>query len=43
MGVSHYPEDGHELQPLIQSADERLYDAKRAGKNRVVGAQGAAA
>ncbi len=37
MGISHYPEDGKELEPLIQVADERLYHAKRAGKNRVLG------
>ena len=38
MGVSHFPDDGRELEPLVQSADERLYRAKRAGKDRVVGA-----
>ena len=36
-GISHFPQDGAELEPLISSADGRLYDAKRAGKNRVVG------
>jgi diguanylate cyclase (GGDEF)-like protein len=37
MGVSHFPEDGRALEPLIRVADERLYRAKRAGKNQVVG------
>lgn len=37
MGISHFPEDGSQLEPLIKIADDRLYQAKRAGKNRVVG------
>lgn len=37
MGISHFPEDGRELEPLIQVADERLYRAKREGKDRVYG------
>jgi two-component system cell cycle response regulator len=37
MGISHFPEDGRELAPLVQRADERLYRAKREGKNRVIG------
>lgn len=36
MGISHYPEDGRELEPLVEVADRRLYRAKREGKNRIV-------
>ena len=36
IGLSHYPEDGDALQPLIERADTRLYRAKSEGKNRVV-------
>ena len=39
MGVSHYPQDGRVLDSLVQKADERLYMAKRAGKDRVVGGE----
>jgi diguanylate cyclase (GGDEF)-like protein len=35
MGLSHFPQDGSELGSLVQAADERLYRAKRSGKNRV--------
>lgn len=37
MGVSHFPEDGADLESLVQKADERLYRAKADGKNRVYG------
>ena len=42
MGVSHYPEEGRELETLVAKADERLYRAKRDGKDRVCGDDGAA-
>lgn len=35
MGISHFPEDGRELSPLVQTADDRLYRAKGEGKNRI--------
>ena len=37
MGISHYPHYGTQLEALVQAADERLYRAKREGKNRVIG------
>jgi two-component system, cell cycle response regulator len=37
MGISHFPQDGKQLEALVQVADERLYRAKREGKNRVYG------
>lgn len=35
-GIASYPEDGDSAEDLLVRADERLYVAKRAGKNRVV-------
>ncbi len=35
IGVSSYPEHGTELDTLIKSADDALYQAKKTGKNRV--------
>jgi diguanylate cyclase (GGDEF)-like protein len=35
IGVSVYPEDGQETQALIDKADQALYAAKNAGRNRV--------
>ena len=35
IGVASFPEDGQVELELIRRADQRLYEAKRAGKNRV--------
>ncbi len=35
IGVCSYPEHGEDVDRMIQAADEAMYDAKRAGKNRV--------
>jgi len=36
IGVSSYPEHGSDVESMIRAADEAMYKAKRAGKNRVV-------
>jgi diguanylate cyclase (GGDEF)-like protein len=36
VGLACYPEDGQALDDLVRRADEALYAAKRAGRNRVV-------
>jgi diguanylate cyclase (GGDEF)-like protein len=35
IGVSSYPEHGEDVEMMIRAADEAMYTAKRAGKNRV--------
>jgi len=37
IGVAAWPEDGTTVDALLDVADARLYDAKRAGRNRVIG------
>lgn len=34
-GVATYPEDGNDVDPLVEVADKRLYLAKQAGRNMV--------
>ncbi|MFA5389687.1 MAG: diguanylate cyclase, partial [Candidatus Omnitrophota bacterium] len=36
IGVSAFPEDGKSYDELIMKADERLYRAKREGKDKVI-------
>lgn len=35
-GMASYPEDGESVYELIQTADARLYEAKKQGRNRIV-------
>ncbi len=41
-GVATFPEDGKGLKQLLRAADQRMYDAKRAGGARVMGPAGIA-
>jgi diguanylate cyclase (GGDEF)-like protein len=40
IGVAEVPSDGTDMRTVIDCADQRLYQAKRAGRNRVVGPDG---
>lgn len=35
LGIAMYPEDGFDMEGLLQNADRAMYEAKRAGKNRI--------
>jgi diguanylate cyclase (GGDEF)-like protein len=37
IGISHCPRDGRDYETLFEAADKRLYEAKAAGRNCVVG------
>ncbi len=39
IGVAVFPEDGNTIDKLLTQADQRLYEAKRLGCNRVVGSK----
>jgi diguanylate cyclase (GGDEF)-like protein len=39
-GVGSWPTDGETFEQVLARVDERLYEAKRLGRNRVVGPKG---
>lgn len=43
IGVATFPEDGRTGEQVLTSADQAMYVAKRAGRNRVIGARGSIA
>jgi two-component system cell cycle response regulator len=38
-GVASFPQDGEDAAELLAAADERMFEAKREGRNRVVAGQ----
>ncbi|RJQ41398.1 MAG: GGDEF domain-containing protein [Nitrospiraceae bacterium] len=38
IGLSSFPDDGDSAEGILRAADEALYEAKRAGRNRVISA-----
>jgi diguanylate cyclase (GGDEF)-like protein len=43
IGVATFPEDGRTGEQVLTAADQAMYVAKRAGRNRVIGARGSIA
>jgi diguanylate cyclase (GGDEF)-like protein len=39
VGVASFPQDGEDAAELLAAADERMFEAKREGRNRVVAEQ----
>ena len=37
IGVANWPDDGPRIHLVLAAADARLYEAKRRGRNRIVG------
>jgi diguanylate cyclase (GGDEF)-like protein len=42
-GLASFPEDGEDAAELFATADERMFQAKHAGRNRVADSAGAVA